>query len=148
MKTRSATDNPKRYDFEHDFLGHKNPVMDKQMSQLIRPDLEQPGDYAEFGKVIVELAKKYGVDPRYFQEVAWGGAKNLKTRKNDRDPNILWNSRDYGGGFKPNPMMNVINETIERTSRLTGRSPADVLIEAFHPVEDPALREGRTATSW
>jgi hypothetical protein len=143
MKTKSAVDNPKRYDFEHDFLGYRNPVVDKQMSQLFNPKYEQPTNYGAFGRRLVELAERYGVDPRYFQEVAWGGAKNMKTRTNDlRDPSILWNSRDYGGGFKPKPMMQIINEAIERTSRLTGRSPEDVLVESIIKSNKPLYQKG------
>ena len=111
----SAEKNPKRHNFEGNFLGQKEwATVDEQMSGLFDPKLKvPPGDsYGAYEEVIIKLAKKYDVSPREFQEVAWAGAKKTKEGKR------------YSGS---KPMIQEVNEAIERTARVTGRTPKEVL---------------------
>jgi hypothetical protein len=107
--------NPKRYNFVANFLGDPNAVtIDEQMSRLFDPKMQMPpkGSYGHFQGVIDDLAKKYGVDPRYFQEVSWAGAKDALTK----------------GGYRAKPMISEVNEAIERTHRMTGM-PHDEIVK-------------------
>ena len=113
------TSNPKRFNFQSNFLGDpKSATIDKQMSQLFDPKLAEPaGDsYGAYEEVVINLAKKHNVSPREFQEVAWAGAK--KAREGARYPG----SR---------PMIEEVNQAIERTSRATGLTPKQVLTEGI-----------------
>lgn len=113
------TADPKRFNFQNNFLGEKSSAtVDKQMSQLFDPKLQMPqGDsYGAYEEVVINLAKKHGVSPREFQEVAWAGAK--KAREGARYPG----SR---------PMIEEVNQAIERTSRVTGLTPKQVLTEGI-----------------
>jgi len=105
--------NPKRYNFSGNFLGKKGATLDEQMSGAWDPKMGMPptGSYGHYESALADEAIKQGVDPRYFQEVAWAGLKDAKTK----------------GGFKAQPMIGIVNEAIERTSRLTGMSPAEVV---------------------
>lgn len=109
--------NPKRYDFQSNFLGHRDrATIDEQMMGIIDPEgaygKAPPADmYGHFEKPAHVLAERYGVDPIEMQEVAWAGAKNLK------DPS-----------FMSGPMIGTVNDMIERTHRLTGM-PRDEIVE-------------------
>ena len=108
---------PKRHNFMANFLGDKNPAtIDEQVSGLFQPGLRNPPSYGPYEEVVGEVAAGYGVAPRDFQDVAWAGAKYLK------DP------KRYPGS---KPMIQEVNEAIERTSRITGLSPKDVVVEGF-----------------
>jgi hypothetical protein len=72
------------------------------------PPANTYGLYTGVGR---EEAAKIGVSPQNFQDVAWAGFKNMKK------PN-------YTQG---QPMIDVINESIERTHRLTGM-PKDEIV--------------------
>jgi hypothetical protein len=104
-----TTENPKRSGFSGNFLGDKaNPTIDEQMMGLIEPGLKVPQAeaYGHYANPVIELAKKYKVDPRYFQEVAWAGAKDASDAKK--------------GGYAAKPFISEINEAIERTHYITG----------------------------
>jgi hypothetical protein len=58
--------------------------------------------------VVHDLAAKYGVNPGNFQDVTWKGLK----------------------GVPGMPMMEHINQSIERTARITKQTPEEVL-DAF-----------------
>ena len=107
-------DNPKRYNFSRNFLGDtKGATIDEQMSGLFAPGKKAPppGTYGHFEGALGTLANQRGVDPRWYQEVGWAGAKDAKSR----------------GGYESKPMISNINESIERTSRLTGLPPQEVV---------------------
>lgn len=106
-------ENPKRYNFAYNFLGSKAPTIDEQMMGIIRPgvNVPEPGTYGHHEAPVTAAAAREGVEPRYFQEVAWAGAKDAKTK----------------GGFKAAPFIDTINESIERTSQVTGMSPDEVV---------------------
>lgn len=114
-----AAKTPKRFDFSANFMGHRDrATIDEQMSGGFSPGLlVPPGDsYGVFEKVVHDLAKQQGVMPANFQDVAWKGLK----------------------GVPGKPMIQHVNEAIERTSRVTGKKPQDVvrdsLVRGTHPL--------------
>ncbi|CAB4130607.1 Cell wall hydrolase, SleB [uncultured Caudovirales phage] len=106
-------DNPKRYNFSYNFTGHKGPTIDEQMSQMFDPKMNMPpaGTYGHYENALANRAANAGVDPRYFQEVAWAGKKDA----------------DSKAGFKAQPMIGIVNEAIERTHQITGM-PRDEIV--------------------
>ncbi len=107
--------NPKRNNFRGNFVGDKwSATIDEQMSGLFDPKLLLPpgNAYGVYEGKVADLAKKAGVGPRDYQDVAWAGAKKAK------------NPERYGGS---KPMIQEVNEMIERTSRVTGLSPEEVV---------------------
>jgi hypothetical protein len=116
-------DNPKRYNFSYNFLGSKAPTIDEQMMGIIRPgvNVPEPGTYGHHEAPVTAAAARQSVDPRYYQEVAWAGAKDAKTK----------------GGFKAAPFIDTINESIERTSQVTGLPPEEVVRKGLVRSEMP-----------
>lgn len=107
----TAEGTPKRFDFSANFLGDMNrATIDEQMMTGIYPGLKAPaGDsYGIAEQVVQDLAAKYGVKPGNFQDVTWKGLK----------------------GVPGMPMMEHINQSIERTARITKQTPEEVL-DAF-----------------
>lgn len=107
--------NPKRLDFMQDLEGHTgSAVMDEQMMRGLtsrRDDpsgigVPKPGTYGIWQRLVREEAAKAGLDPSEFQGRAWHGFKNYTQGK---------------------PMIENVNEMIERTHRLTGMDPADIV---------------------
>ena len=127
-----SPDNPKRLNFQNNFLGYKEPTIDEQMSKGFDPKLQMPEWYGPYEEAINTLAKEYNVDPRYFQEVTWAGLKSQGK-----------------AGYKSVPMIQNVNEAIERTSRLTGVSPEEVvrrgLVRAEMPIYSVAPVAGAAA---
>jgi len=114
-----ASKTPKRFNFSANFLGHRDrATIDEQMSGGFQPGLMvPPGDsYGVFEKVVHDLAAQEGVQPANFQDVAWKGLK----------------------GVPGKPMIQHVNEAIERTARVTGKKPEDVvrdsLVRGTHPL--------------
>jgi hypothetical protein len=114
-----ANKTPKRFDFSANFLGHRDrATIDEQMSGGFDPKLVvPPGDsYGVFEAVVHDLAKQQGVQPANFQDVSWAGLK----------------------GTKGKPMIQHVNEAIERTARVTGKTPEEVvrdsLVRRTHPL--------------
>jgi hypothetical protein len=58
-----------------------------------------------------DLAESRGYDPRFFQEVAWAGKKDASTK----------------GGYRAKPMIEHVNEAIERTHRITGMDHDEIV---------------------
>ena len=116
-------DNPKRYNFAYDFMGHKGPTIDEQMSQMFDPKMNMPpaGTYGHYENALLNRAENAGVDPRYFQEVAWAGKKDADTK----------------GGFKAQPMIGIVNEAIERTHRITGMPKDEIVRRGLVRAEIP-----------
>lgn len=105
--------NPKRHDFEYDFLGHRNKAtIDERMSNLIKPGMNIPQHYGVAEQVFHDMAAKNSVDPRFMQEVAWAGATKLGKK---------------GDKYTPKPMIQIANEAIERTRRITGLSQQEIM---------------------
>lgn len=114
-----ANETPKRFDFSANFLGHRDrATIDEQMSGGFRKGLSvPPGDsYGVFEGVVHDLAKQAGVQPANFQDVTWAGLK----------------------GTQGKPMIQHVNEAIERTARVTGKAPDDIvrdsLVKRTHPL--------------
>ena len=114
-----ASVSPKRFNFAANFMGDSSrATIDEQMSHLYDPKLNAPkkGNYGIMEQTLGEVAEEIGVDPMNFQDVAWAGSK----------------------GTDGKPMMEHINEAIERTARVTGKSRDDIvrdsLVNATHPL--------------
>ena len=117
--------NPKRHNFSANFLGHRNvSTLDEQMSQLWDPKMMSPppNAYGIYEQALAREAKKAGVNPVNFQDIAWAGAK------------------DYPG----KPMMQEINEMLARTSKITGQPQEDIL-KGFIRADRPMYGIGITA---
>ena len=111
---------PKRYNFSGDFLGHGGSTIDKQMTNLIAPQLgwDDPANntYGIFQAALNKAAAARGIAvPKEFQDVAWGGKKFADTE----------------GEYRGMPMIQHANEAIERTSRFTGLSPMEAKWQAL-----------------
>jgi hypothetical protein len=106
--------NPKRHNFSQNFTGNRGAAtMDEQMTSGMTPNvmMPPPGQYGLYEKTLAEEAKKVGVPPQNYQDVGWAGFKNMK------DPNYT----------KGQPFIQTVNESIERTHRLTGM-PRDEIV--------------------
>tara|TARA_R110000751_G_scaffold307689_1_gene430608 strand:+ start:23 stop:1954 length:1932 start_codon:yes stop_codon:yes gene_type:complete len=115
----STSAHPKRANFERNFLGDSSAAtIDEQMSHLYDPKLNAPpgNAYGIMEQTLAEVAEEIGVNPMNFQDVGWAGAKDVDGK----------------------PMMEHINEAIERTARVTGKSRDDIvrdsLVNATHPL--------------
>lgn len=105
--------NPKRHNFSRDFIGDEMAAtIDEQMSTAMVPGMKLPPgpSYGLYEGVMHQVAKQQGVAPRGFQDVAWAGAKGMDEGK---------------------PMIQVTNESIERTARETGLTPKEVVIQGI-----------------
>jgi hypothetical protein len=105
-----STKNPKRFNFSSNFMGHLDrPTIDEQMTKIIDPnEMAPPGEsYGIMEKMINQAAERAGLGDKSvnFQDVAWKGTK----------------------GVPGKPMMEHVNEAIERTVRITGKTPQQVL---------------------
>jgi hypothetical protein len=112
----TAEEQPKRFNFSGNFLGRRDPAtIDEQMMTLFDPvgrPSSPPGDsYGVLESILGDEAAKRGLPGSNFQDVAWLGAKRMK---GDADA-------------VSRPMMQHVNEMLERTSRVTGLPVADVL---------------------
>ena len=122
-KGLSAKEQPKRYNFSSNFLGDRMaPTIDEQMSSGFKSGLKVPpgNSYGIFEKVINDLAKEKNVMPVNFQDVAWKGLK----------------------GVPGKPMIQHVNEAIERTSRLTNKKPQDVVRDSLVKRTSPLYGTG------
>ena len=113
-------DNPKRFDFAGNFLGQDRAVMDEQMMGgsfgKIDPKLAgaPPAKmYGHFANKVGEIGQDLGMSPSNAQELGWFGAKAFK---------------NPGKDITPQPMIDDVNQAIERTHRITGL-PHDEIVE-------------------
>lgn len=123
-----STANPKRFNFSADFLGDTSrATIDEQMSGMFDPKMTMPpkGSYGIYERALGDLAKMYGVAPANFQDVSWAGGKLVKT------PN-----------FQPKPMIQIVNDAIERTARVTGQDPEQVVYESLIKAKRPMYAHG------
>jgi hypothetical protein len=100
--------NPKRHNFSANFLGYRDrSTLDEQMSQLWDPKMmaPPPNAYGIYEQALAKEARRAGVEPANFQDIAWAGAK------------------DYPG----KPMIREINEMLARTNMITGEPQEDIL---------------------
>jgi hypothetical protein len=82
--------------------------------------------YGVFEEALAKAAKRAGVSPREFQEVAWAGHKAMTTK----------------GGYTPHPMIETINEAIERTHRITGMDTKEIVRRGLVRGEIPLFGAG------
>jgi hypothetical protein len=131
--------NPKRYDFKYDFLGHDRAVIDEQMMSDIDPGgakVPPAPMYRHFAEPVHVVARMKNTSPREVQDIAWQGIKANKEEAKKRT-------------FVPKPMIQEVNEAIERTHRLTGMPRQEILKRGIIRSEIPvygvigAARAGR-----
>jgi hypothetical protein len=106
--------NPKRHNFSQNFTGNRGvATIDEQMTEGMTPGLQMPpkGHYGMYEGVVADEAARLGVTPQEYQAVAWSGFKNAK------DPSYT----------RGKPFIETINESIERTHRLTGMPREEIL---------------------
>jgi hypothetical protein len=130
-----TTDNPKPYNFLYDLLGRfssperrgiaakgaptlDGPLIDRRISRLFHPDMTSPppGSYGHFQSALVDLARRQGVHPQEFRDLVWAGA----------DPH-----------HSTKPLIQIINEAIERTHRITGMARDEIVRRGLIRAEIP-----------
>ena len=114
----TASGQPKRFNFSANFLGDMNrATIDEQMSQLYESGLTSPpgASYGVMERVLGDVGREFGVLPGNVQDVAWAGAK----------------------GTQGKPMIQHINEAIERTARVTNKTPREVLVDSIINARSP-----------
>jgi hypothetical protein len=103
-----ASETPKRFNFSANFQGHTGrATIDEQMSGGFEKGLVvPPGDsYGIMEGVVADIARLNNVPSAEAQDVMWAGLKNTAGK----------------------PMIQHVNEAIERTSRITGLTPEEVV---------------------
>ena len=145
--------NPKRLDFMQSFTGNPSSfTWDKQMttgatSHFAKP-WEQPQNstYGIMERIAREEAAKVGIPAQNFQDVGWAGQKAM-----------LEAAKPLGGKFQgptgihnfqyEGPMIEHVNDAIERTHRLTGMPREEIVRRGIVRAEIPiyGLAGGMTA---
>ncbi len=126
----TAAGQPKRFNFASNFLGHRDrATIDEQMMGGFDPTgklAAPPGDsYGVTEAIVGDLAKQHGVQPQNFQDVTWAGLK----------------------GTTGKPMITHVNEALERTARITGLTPEQVLRLNLIRKQGPLYAGGGVAVS-
>lgn len=123
-----TVNNPKRFNFSGNFMGHRDRMtLDEQMMGPYGLTLPPDNTYGLFEEAVGGLAKEAGVPEANFQDVAWGGLKQLK------DNNVA---------YRPKSKIEIINEALERTSRITGLSPEEVYYMNLLGLKGPVFKRG------
>jgi len=107
----SAADQPKRFNFSADFMGDMSrATIDEQMSGIFEKGLKAPpgSSYGVMEGVVGSVANELGIQPGNAQDVMWAGQK----------------------GIAGMPMIEIFNQAVERTARVTGKTPEQV-VEGF-----------------
>jgi len=96
------------------------------------PKLQMPpsNSYGIYEGALGHLADKLGVAPAEAQDVMWAGIKMPKE-----------------AGYVPRPMIDIVNDAIERTSRLTGASPDEVVEHGIVRAKRPVYAKGGSVRS-
>jgi len=114
---------PKGHNMAGNFMGHRDVAMlDQQITSGAWPPLNAPqsGKYGLYEGVLDQEAARAGVRPADFADGAYFGFRNKKS------PWLL-----------PKPMIQEINDAIERTHRLTGMPRDEIFIRAIGRREIP-----------
>ena len=105
----TSANDPKMFNFRANFLGQADrATMDEQMTKGMTKGKESappPGTYGILENIVGEEAAKVGLKAMNAQDIVWADLK----------------------GIKGKPMISFVNEAIERTARLTNRTPQEVL---------------------
>lgn len=128
-----STANPKRFNFSGNFLGDVDrATLDEQMLGAWDPKLASPpsNTYGIFEGALQRLVRQLGVPAAEGQDVMWAGIKLPKSKP---------------GTYTPRPMIDIVNDAIERTSRLTGLSPDEVVSEGIVQAKRPVYAQGGLA---
>lgn len=129
--------NPKRYDFDANFLGHKDrATIDEQMMGVIDPGGPQAPQNNAYGlheSPVHELARQKGTDPRNAQELVWAGGKAMRNEAKNTT---------RGRALQGKPMIGFVNEAIERTHRLTGMPREEIVRRGIIGSEIPVYGLG------
>jgi hypothetical protein len=124
-------ENPKRADFAQAQMGNPNAfTIDEQMAHgMLGVDVPQKGTYGLVTKLGREEALKAGVEPQRYQDVAWAGFK----KKLEEESRAKKGYRPYGPGegYQGKPMINEVNDMIERMHRLTGMPRQEIWTNLF-----------------
>ena len=123
-----GADQPKMHNFARSFLGDlTQAVMDDQMAKGMLAhgpagfsDLARNTAFGFLEAPVRKMAAKLGIAPGQVQDVAWAGFK----------------------GGTEGPMINVINDAIERTHRLTGMPREEILRRGIIRKEIPIYTTG------
>ena len=83
--------------------------------------------YGIYEGALGKLAKELGVAPAEAQDVMWAGIKLPKE-----------------ASYTPRPMIDIVNDAIERTSRLTGLEP-DEVVQGMISAKRPLYAKGGLA---
>jgi hypothetical protein len=119
--------NPKRFNFSANFLGDTDrATLDEQMMSAWDPKIQMPptNSYGIYEGALAQLARQLGVAPAEAQDVMWAGIKLPKE-----------------ANYTPRPMIDIVNDAIERTSRLTGADP-DEVVEGIVSAKRPLYARG------
>jgi len=114
-------ENPKRYDFSGNFMGHQGLTMDEQMMTPFGVAAPPKGSYGLAEQEGAKQAALKGVtEPSDWQSVTWAGLKALKDSKGkELSPEELSKIGQ--------PMIEDVNQMIHRTSRVLGISQEEAL---------------------
>jgi hypothetical protein len=111
-------DFPKRHNFSQNFTGNQGVgTIDEQMmggftGHLDKPlTMPPPGHYGLYEQVLRDEAAKAGMTPQEYQAITWSGLKNMSTPTYTRGKSMIEH----------------VNDSIERTARLTGLTPEEVV---------------------
>jgi hypothetical protein len=121
-----ADKQPKRFNFSSNFLGNRDrPTIDEQMMTMFPGEAKAPpgSSYGVYEQIVNEAADRARVQPVNFQDVAWAGAK----------------------GIEGKPMIQHVNEAIERTAAVTGKKPKDVVVDSLVTGKSPLYAGGGAA---
>lgn len=136
--------NPKRHNFQYNFLGHEDKAtIDEQMSELLQIPKGAPpsGNYGSYELPVHRVAAELGVEPRYAQEVMWAGGKQMKNEAKAAKKGKVLSNHEAG-----KPMIQFVNDAIERTHRLTGMPRAEIVRRALVRGEIPLYGTAGMAT--
>jgi len=124
-----GADQPKMHNFARSFAGDlSRAVMDEQMAEGMlahagKQSLADPARKVAYGfleRALHQEAKRAGVQPGAYQDVAWAGFKNEPGK----------------------PMMEHINDAIERTHQLTGMPREEIVRRGLVRGEIPLYARG------
>jgi hypothetical protein len=121
-----ANKQPKRFNFSSNFLGNRDRLtIDEQMMTMFPGEAKAPpgSSYGVYEQVVNEAADRARVQPVNFQDVAWAGAKEIEGK----------------------PMIQHVNEAIERTAAVTGKKPKDVVVDSLVTGKSPLYAGGGAA---
>lgn len=138
----NPTTQPKGFSFSSNFLGALDlPTVDAQMMEVFSEALDKvlkappnanTGGYRVFRDVVRQAAEESGIPASRsaeFQDVAWAGIKAYKDAQRALGPGATEAQIAAYARANPvgKPMIDHVNDAIERTARLTNSTPDEVV---------------------